>query len=139
MYRILIAVPDDATRKALALLLRRKLDSDSILEIEDVEALIRAVADVPPDLLLLDWRLYGSPAPETCRLLRKAYPLLKIIVLSVDASDETAARESGADFVHKGASPDELISILHPLISKKTMSDKSTEVQNSAGEKHLQN
>jgi two-component system, NarL family, nitrate/nitrite response regulator NarL len=139
MYRILIAVPDDATRKALALLLRRKLDSDSILEIEDVEALIRAVADVPPDLLLLDWKLYGSPAPETCRLLRKAYPLLKIIVLSVDASDETAAREAGADFVHKGASPDELISILHPLISKKTMSDKSTEVQNSAGEKHLQN
>jgi two-component system, NarL family, nitrate/nitrite response regulator NarL len=139
MYRILIAVPDDATRKALALLLRRKLDSDSILEIEDVEALIRAVADVPPDLLLLDWRLYGSPAPETCRLLRKAYPLLKIIVLSVDASDETAARDAGADFVHKGASPDELISILHPLISKKTMSDKSTEVQNSAGEKHLQN
>ena len=139
MYRILIAVPDDATRKALALLLRRKLDSDSILEIEDVEALIRAVADVPPDLLLLDWRLYGSPAPETCRLLRKAYPLLKIIVLSVDASDETAARQAGADFVHKGASPDELISILHPLISKKTMSDKSTEVQNSAGEKHLQN
>jgi two-component system nitrate/nitrite response regulator NarL len=139
MYRILIAVPDDATRKALALLLRRKLDSDSILEIEDVEALIRAVADVPPDLLLLDWKLYGSPAPETCRLLRKAYPLLKIIVLSVDASDETAAREAGADFVHKGASPDELISILHPLISKKTMSDQSNEVQNSAGEKHLQN
>lgn len=139
MYRILIAVPDDATRKALALLLRRKLDSDSILEIEDVEALIRAVADVPPDLLLLDWKLYGSPAPETCRLLRKAYPLLKIIVLSVDASDETAAREAGADFVHKGASPDELISILHPLISKKTISDQSDEVQNSAGEKHLQN
>lgn len=139
MYRILIAVPDDATRKALALLLRRKLDSDSILEIEDVEALIRAVADVPPDLLLLDWKLYGSPAPETCRLLRKAYPLLKIIVLSVDASDETAAREAGADFVHKGASPDELISILHPLINKKTMPDKSDEVQHSAGEKHLQN
>jgi two-component system, NarL family, nitrate/nitrite response regulator NarL len=139
MYRILIAVPDDATRKALALLLRRKLDSDSILEIEDVEALIRAVADLPPDLLLLDWKLYGSPAPETCRLLRKAYPLLKIIVLSVDAGDETAAREAGADFVHKGASPDELISILHPLISKKKISDKPNEVQNSAGEKHVQN
>jgi DNA-binding NarL/FixJ family response regulator len=139
MYRTLIAVPDDATRKALALLLRRKLDSDSIVEIEDVEALIRAVADVPPDLLLLDWKLYGSPAPETCRLLRKAYPLLKIIVLSVDASDETAAREAGADFVHKGASPDELISILHPLISKKKITDESNEVQNSAGEKHLQN
>lgn len=117
MIHILIADPDPATRKAITLLLRRKLGTDGIVEVGDVEALIRALADAPPDLLLLDWRLYGSPAPETCRLLQKAYPHLKIVLLSVDADDSTAAKEAGADFIHKGASPDELITILQPLLN----------------------
>jgi DNA-binding NarL/FixJ family response regulator len=118
MIRILIADPDSATRKALILLLQRKLGTNCIIEVKDVETLIHALADTPPDLLLLDWRLYGSPAPETCRLLRKAYPDLKIILLSVDANDATAAKEAGAAFIHKGASPDELIATLTPLLRK---------------------
>ncbi|HEX2998492.1 MAG TPA: response regulator, partial [Anaerolineales bacterium] len=61
MLNILIADPDPATRKALALLLRRKLGIEDIVEVDDVETLIRTLASEPPDLLLLDWRLYGSP------------------------------------------------------------------------------
>ena len=118
MIRILIADPDSATRKALILLLQRKLGTQSIFEVKDVETLIRTLADTPPDVLLLDWRLYGSPAPETCRLLRRAYPHLKIALLSVDADDATAAKEAGADFIHKGASPVELIATLEPLLRK---------------------
>lgn len=122
MNHILIADPDSATRKALTLLLRRKLGMDGIIEVDSVETLIRALADMPPDLLLLDWRLYGSPAPETCRLLQRAYPQLKIILLSVDAGNADAAKEAGASFVYKGASPDELIATLMPLLRKE---DKS--------------
>jgi two-component system nitrate/nitrite response regulator NarL len=120
MIRIIIADPDSATRKAITLLLRRKLGTDGIVEVGDVEALIRILADATPDLLLLDWRLYGSPAPETCLLLQKAYPHLKIVLLSVDADDEAAAKEAGALFIHKGASPDELIATLTPLLRKDT-------------------
>jgi DNA-binding response OmpR family regulator len=36
----------------------------------------------------------------------------------VDANDATAAKEAGADFIHKGASPDELIATLAPLLRK---------------------
>jgi len=118
MIRILIADPDSATRKALILLLHRKLGTNCIIEVKDVETLIRSLADTPPDLLLLDWRLYGSPATETCRLLRKAYPYLKIVLLSVDAEDATAAKEAGADFIYKGASPEELIATLRSLLRK---------------------
>ena len=116
MIRIIIADPDSATRKALTLLLRRKLGTNGIVQVADVETLIRSLADRSPDLLLLDWRLYGSPAPDTCRLLQKAYPSLRILLLSVDANDEAEAKEAGADFVHKGASPDELIETLTPLL-----------------------
>ena len=120
MIRILIADPDPAARKALALLLRRKLGTKEIVEIDSVECLIRGLADMPPDLLLLDWRLYGSPAPETCRLLQRAYPDLQIILLSVDAQDASAAKEAGASFIYKGASPDELIATLTPILRKES-------------------
>ncbi len=116
MIRILIADPDSAARKALALLLQRKLEMIDLVEAEDMETLIRILADSPPELLLLDWKLYGSPAPETCRLLQKAYPKLKVILLSVDAEDACAAKAAGAAFVHKGASPDELLNTLKPLL-----------------------
>jgi two-component system, NarL family, nitrate/nitrite response regulator NarL len=118
MNRILIADPDSATRKAIILLLDRRLGANCITEVKDVETLIRTLADTPPDLLLLDWRLYGAPAPDTCRLLRRAYPHLEIVLLSVDARDAAAAKEAGAAFIHKGASPDELIATLRPLLRK---------------------
>jgi DNA-binding NarL/FixJ family response regulator len=116
MFRILIADPDPVTRKALILLLRCKLGTDDIVEIEDVETLIRTLADTAPDLLVLDWGLHGSPAPQTCQLLRKAYPQLKVALLSLDSGDALAAREAGAVFIHKGASPDELIATLAPIL-----------------------
>jgi len=122
MIHILIADPDSATRKALALLLRRKLGTNNIVEVQDVETLIRALADATPDLLLLDWKLYGSPAPETCRLLQKAYPHLKIVLLSVDANNAIVAKEAGALFIYKGAAPDELIATLTPLLQRDTSS-----------------
>ena len=123
MIHILVADPDSATRKALALLLRRKLGTEKVVEVDSVEALIRALADTPPDLVLLDWRLYGSPAPETCRLLQRAYPCLKIVLLSVDANDAVAAKEAGAAFIYKGASPDELIATLTPLLRKESQAE----------------
>jgi two-component system, NarL family, invasion response regulator UvrY len=116
MNRILVADPDSSTRKALALLLRRKLGTEVVVEVDSVETLIRVLADTPPTLVLLDWRLYGSPAPETCRLLQRAYPSVKIVLLSVDANDAGAAKEAGAAFIYKGASPDELIATLTPLL-----------------------
>jgi len=122
MIRVLIADPDPATRKALALLLHRKLGTEGIVEVQDVETLIRALADASPDLLLLDWRLYGSPAPETCRLLQKAYPRLNIILLSVNADDAPAAKDVGAKFIHKGAAPDELLATLKTILAEETHS-----------------
>jgi DNA-binding response OmpR family regulator len=116
MIRILIADPDPATRKALALLLKRKWGAYDVKEVPDVETLIRTLADSSPDLLLLDWRLSGSPAPETCQLLRKAYPHLSIVLLSVNTDDAQAAREAGAEFIHKGAAPDELLTTLKTML-----------------------
>jgi hypothetical protein len=36
----------------------------------------------------------------------------------VDTRDEAAAKDAGAHFIYKGASPDELIATLTPLLRK---------------------
>jgi DNA-binding response OmpR family regulator len=126
MIQILIASPDPAMSKALSLLFQREMSPVAITEVRDVTEMIRHLTEMPPNILLLDWNLYGSPAPETCRLLQKAYPDLKVVLLSANAHDHAAAQEAGARFVHKGAKPDELIASLrtlfidHPSPSKRS-------------------
>lgn len=123
MIRILIADPDSAARRALTRLLQRKLAENLIVEVGDVESLITRLAGESPDLLLLDWQLYGSPAPDTCRLLQRAYPQLKIVLLSVKAEDAALAHAAGADFIYKGASPDELLATLTQLLGREPTLD----------------
>ncbi len=120
MIRVLIADPDSTARKALARLLECRLGLVCVAEAGDIEALIQSLADDPPDVLLLDWRLQGSPAPEISRLIQKAYTGLQVVLLSVDAKDEQLAKDAGAAFIHKGASPEELIKTLKPLLAEET-------------------
>lgn len=118
MKSVLIADPDYSARKALALILEHRLGVEKVLEAADVETLIRAMADCQPELLLLDWTLYGAPAPETCLLLRKAFPSLKIVLLSANLSDTVAAQKTEAAFVHKGAAPEQLLATLATLFKE---------------------
>jgi DNA-binding NarL/FixJ family response regulator len=117
MKHVLIADPDPTSRQAFNLLLTQKLDITSIHEASDSETLIKTFEKYQVDFLLLDWQLYGAPATETCRLLLKAYPGLKIILLSVNADDLPAAESVGAGFIHKGSNPEEVLSVLLPWLS----------------------
>lgn len=120
MIHILVADPDSTTRKALTSLLQHKLKQDKIMEAGDIESLIRILVNTPIRLLVLDWRLQGAPMPETFKLLQIAYPNLKIILLSVDSNHAIEAKQAGVIFVYKGASPDELITVLKPILDEKT-------------------
>lgn len=116
MIDVLIADADPAARKALSLLFRRKLCLQGVYEAADVESLIRTLANNTPELLLLDSKLYGSPPFETCRLLQKAFPHLKIVLLSSNANDAEIARSAGVHFIHKGAAPDVIMGKLTSLV-----------------------
>jgi DNA-binding NarL/FixJ family response regulator len=118
MRTILIADPDSASRNALALILKHRFGAVHIREAGDVETLIHSLADCPPGLLLLDWSLCGAPAPEACILLRKAYPMLKIVLLSADASDLEAAHLADVSFFHKGSQPNQLIETLSDMLKE---------------------
>ena len=61
MIRVLIADPDSATRKALILLLQRKLSTPCIYEVNDVEMLIRTLAETLRTRPAAEWL---SPCAE---------------------------------------------------------------------------
>jgi DNA-binding NarL/FixJ family response regulator len=121
MIDILIADADPAARKALGLLLRRKLCLQDIYEVPDVESLIHILANTPPEILLLDGKFCSFPPLETCHLLQRALPDLKIVLLSLDANDEEIARRAGAEFIHKGAAPDVIIGKLISLLYRDSL------------------
>ena len=127
MIRILIADADPAARRALSLLLRRRLCMEEIYDAADVDSLIRSLVDTPPEVLLLDWQLYGTPPLQTCHLLQKAFPHLKIVLLSLDAGDEGIARSAGVDFIHKGAAPEPIIAKLTSILYQDSLCLSSTE------------
>ena len=116
MKRIMIADPDPAFRKAIALLISRKLGIQNIDEAADTGTLIQKLADSLPDLVLLNWSIHGAPGPETCILLRNTYPNLKVILLSLNPEDAPIAHRVGAEFIHKGASPEETLGTLKSVL-----------------------
>ena len=118
MNRILIADPDPAFRKAMALLISRKLAIYLIDEAADTGTLIQKLADTRPDLLLLNWSIHGVPGPETCILLRNTYSDLKVILLSLNPEDAAAARRAGAAFICKSASPEETLQVLKLILAE---------------------
>jgi DNA-binding NarL/FixJ family response regulator len=118
MKRILIADPDPAFRKALALLITRKLDIQLIDEAADTGTLIQKLAETKPDLLLLNWSIHGVPGPETCTLIRNTYPDIKVVLLSLNPEDAVEAGSVGAGFICKSTSPDNVLSVLERYLDK---------------------
>jgi hypothetical protein len=69
-------------------------------------------------------------------LLQRAYPHLKIVLLSVDAGDAAAAKEAGADFIYKGAAPDELIATLTFLLHSDSLPHPNSCKEDETRTKH---
>jgi two-component system, NarL family, invasion response regulator UvrY len=116
MKRILIADPDPVFRKALALLITRRLGTQEIDEAADSGAVMQKLADTPPDLLFLSWSFQSVPGPETCILLKNTYPDLKVILLSLNPEDVEEAHAVGAGFICKCAPPEEALVVLKLFI-----------------------
>jgi DNA-binding NarL/FixJ family response regulator len=134
MTRILVADPDPAARRALALVFRRKFGAHEICEAGDRETLEQYLMDCSPDLLVLDQTLAGHPAVAACSRYRRMYPSLHIALMSVDAEDASAALQAGAVFLYKGALADEVLSTLEPFFSSPTGPLPDAEPEPAPGE-----
>lgn len=86
---------------------------------------LAAVAQSPPDLVLLDLMLPEIGGIEVCRRLRVDYPKLPILMLTAlgEAEDRIAGLEVGADdYVTKPFSPRELVLRVDALLRRSGVS-----------------
>lgn len=118
----ILIVEDEA---ALAELLRYNLEAEGFsVDISDNgEQAELAIAESPPDLIVLDWMLPGVSGLELCRRLRSGKTATPIPILMVTARAEEADRVRGLsigadDYVTKPFSVRELLARVRALLRR---------------------
>ncbi|MBK9147839.1 MAG: response regulator transcription factor [Flavobacteriales bacterium] len=110
---IRIALADDQTlfRKGLAILLQEMPGVEVTLECAHGADLLKAIAVVPVDIVLLDLEMPVMDGKETMHRIRQDFKDLKVIVLSMHADERSIVQlmELGArGYVLKTAEPEEI-------------------------------
>src|SRR5262245_60972491 len=84
---------------------------------DGLEALASLTDHGVPDAVLLDVRMPRLDGPELCRVLRRLWPLLPIVLVSAEEHLETIGRNAGASAtLAKPSSAGELCGLLSQLI-----------------------
>lgn len=78
--RILVVHDDLGTREALSLLL--KYYGYQVFVAHDGRQALALASDMPPDLVVMDWRFRGSSGLRLCKALRRLWPMMPIVVVS---------------------------------------------------------
>lgn len=136
MKKIKVIIADDHTivRKGLCALLDGENDIDVIGEAENGREAIKQVEKLMPDVVLLDISMPGLNGLETTRQLKKKFPKIRIIILTMHDNEEyifETLRAGASGYLVKRSAPNELISaikavcrggsFLSPSISKRVI------------------
>lgn len=116
--RIFIADDHSVVRLGLAALFKYQRDFKVVGEADDGETTLELVAELKPDVLVLDLMMPGMDGVTTARLVRERTPETKILILtsfgtSADLARAVAAGVSGA--VLKGAANEELTAAIRTV------------------------
>jgi len=119
-YHVLL-VDDDA---ALRRLVRATLPSEwyEVTEAEDGDEALTAIAEHPPDLLVLDWHMPERSGEEVLAALKGRNHSIPVVVLTAEQrlEEREAAERLGADaFLTKPFSPLDLLHAIEGLLPER--------------------
>lgn len=117
--RILIAEDDRAAREALVRAL--ELEGYAVDAVNDGAHALAAVADDPPDLLLLDVMMPAIDGLAVCRRLRADGVTVPILILTArtETSDRVVGLDAGADdYLAKPYNLEELLARMRALLRR---------------------
>jgi DNA-binding NarL/FixJ family response regulator len=121
--RILITEDHTLLRAGLIALLTQDPRIEIVGESDNGRDAIRAAGALSPDLILMDLSMPGINGIEAIREIKKRYPAMRILVLTIHKTDEYVheALRAGADgYILKDASQDELRVAIHSVLAGKT-------------------
>jgi two-component system response regulator NreC len=138
MKKIKVILADDHTivRKGLRSLLDIEKNIKVIGEAENGRETIKKVALLKPDVVIMDIAMPLLNGLEATRKIKKNFPHIKVLVLSVHADEEyifQALKAGASGYLLKNAAPNELVSaveaaysdesFLSPSVSKKVIKE----------------
>ncbi|HPE62315.1 MAG: response regulator transcription factor [Thiothrix sp.] len=116
---------DDHTlfRAGLEDLLRRR-GIEVVAAVGSGDQGIQGVAELGPDIVLLDMRMPQMDGLAILRLLRKKHPGLKVVMLTTSSNENDlieALRSGARGYLLKDIEPDELVVSLREILAGKTV------------------
>ncbi len=129
--RVLLVEDHTIVRKGLRSLLDSEIGIKIVGEAEDGREAVRKAEKLQPDVVVMDIAMPGLNGLEATRQIKKRFPGMKIIILTVHANEEyvlQTLRTGASGYLVKKAAPADLIeaiqavykgdSFLSPSISK---------------------
>jgi DNA-binding NtrC family response regulator len=122
-----VLLVDDETEFLETLMKRLRKRRLNTLGVSSGEEALRIINEAPIDVVVLDVKLPGMNGMETLKEIKKAKPLIEVIMLTGHASMEVAIEgmESGAfDYLMKPMDIDELLYKLQDAYKKKSIQEE---------------
>ena len=122
-YRLLIADDHAIVREGIRALLCESPNLEIVGDAADGREVARLAVTLAPDLILMDLCMPGSNGTESIRTIKHRIPGVKIIVLTVQRTEEhiRAALDAGADgYILKDDSGSELLAALESIEAGKS-------------------
>jgi two-component system response regulator NreC len=134
--RVLLAEDHTIVRKGLRSLLDDEIEIEVVGEAEDGQQAIELVQRVQPDVVLMDITMPVLNGLEATRQIKKLFPQVKVVVLTVHSTEEyifQILRAGASGYVVKQAAVSELVqaiqtvyrgdSFLSPSISRQVVEE----------------
>ena len=128
--RVLAADDQRVVREGLALLLSLLPGVEVVGTAADGASALALVAELRPDVVLMDLRMPGMDGAAATRRLRAEHPSVKVIVLTTYADDRSVvgALQAGADgYLTKDAGGDEIRQALERVLHGQAVIDPAVQ------------
>jgi len=117
--RVLLVDDHEVTRAGIRTILEAAPDIEVIGEAEDGETARQVVADLQPDVLLLDLKMPGIPSYEVEKWVRQRYPQIVTLILTAHDRDFYLASmmEAGASgYLSKSERAEKLVAAIRRAV-----------------------
>ena len=130
--RVLVVDDQRIVREGLALLLRTTAGVELVGAAENGRQALDLVAELAPDVVLMDLRMPELDGVEATRAIRAAHPAVQVIVLTTYSDDDSvfAALRAGArGYLTKDAEADDLARAIQRVHAGKAMLDSDVQAR----------